>query len=154
MNFCFCSREDELAAVIREGRWPQACDPELRAHVDVCGQCSDLATVAQTLQRANAETVAPAYLSSPGTLWWRAQLRRDYEAYQRMNKPIVLVERLGFLSLLATAVGLAVWQCSQVADWTSWLDEAGGWSVALLIAAIGTLVLLGVFAISLLTEKE
>jgi hypothetical protein len=155
MSLHFCSREEELAALVREGRWPHACDPELRAHVALCGPCGDLVLVAQTLHQARAATVQPAHLASPGTLWWRARLRRSYEDFERMNKPIFLAERLGFLCMLAAALGLAAWQWKQIAAWTySLADDPHSGALALLIAAAGTLVLVGGFAISLLTEKE
>ena len=35
-----CQREREVAAVVRAGRWPNACEHELRTHVTACAQCA------------------------------------------------------------------------------------------------------------------
>lgn len=115
MNLFLCSSEEELEATLRQGRWPHACDPDLRAHVEGCRDCQELVSVTQTLQKAKSNGEQLARLHSPGLLWWRAQLRRRNEAIQRITEPLALAETVGLLGLLA-AFCVLVWQGGQSAD--------------------------------------
>src|SRR5215467_14267199 len=101
MNLFFCSSEKELQETLRQGRWPHACDPDLRAHVDGCPDCQELVLVAQALQKAKSNAAPPCISGSPGLLWWRGQLRRRNEAIQSVTEPLALAEKVGLLGLLA-----------------------------------------------------
>ena len=75
-----CAREPELAEAVRSGRWPLGCEPELRAHVQECRRCGEMAMLTAAFQQARAQAVGAADLPRPGLpnaglLWWRAQLR-------------------------------------------------------------------------------
>ena len=109
MNLFFCPSEPELEATLRQGRWPHACDPDLRAHVDGCRDCQELVLITQTLQKAKPNGQQLALLRSPGLLWWRAQLRRRNEAIQTVTEPLALAEKAGLFGLLA-AFCVLVWQ--------------------------------------------
>jgi hypothetical protein len=168
----FCSQEKELAAALQEERWPDAVDPALRAHVDACRSCGELVLVAQTLRQSRNEAAQQAVLPAPGALWWRAQMRRRRGAVERMTRPIAVVEKLAFASVVLCLLCLAAWQWSPISEWvlrstsaarpaTSILDNlwtpfasAGGWIPALLIAGLGTLAVFGGLAVYLLVEKE
>ncbi|HVH72409.1 MAG TPA: hypothetical protein VNB49_15050 [Candidatus Dormibacteraeota bacterium] len=115
MNLFFCSSEKELEATLRQGRWPQACDPDLHAHVDGCRDCQGLVLVVQTLQKAKSNGEQSARLHSPGLLWWRAQLRRRNEAIQSVTEPLALAVKAGLLGLLV-AFCVLVWRGGQSAD--------------------------------------
>ena len=172
MKLQFCSQEKEVAAVLREGRWPAACDPALRAHVTACRGCNDLVLVAQALQQLRADTMPGAQVESPGTLWWKAQVRRRNAAVERMSRPIALVEKVALASTAAAGCGLAVWQRSQIAGWLSWLGDlphskafrldalwpaasnASSGIVVLLIASLGTFALFGGLAVYWFAEKD
>ncbi len=52
-----CPREAEVKALVERGQWPQACAPELRAHVDSCRSCSELVLVTAAFQRARNQAV-------------------------------------------------------------------------------------------------
>jgi len=84
-----CSREKEVAELLERGGWPQACAPDLRAHVSGCRSCGDLVLVTETFQRARAGAAGAARLASPEAIWWRAQLRRRNAAVERVGKPIL-----------------------------------------------------------------
>jgi hypothetical protein len=90
MTFRPCSYERELTQALKDGHWPQGCGAELRAHVDVCGNCSDLVLVTQTFQRARCESERVAACGSPSLLWWRAQLRHRNAAAERVSRPITI----------------------------------------------------------------
>jgi hypothetical protein len=172
MKLKFCAQEKEVAAVLREGRWPAACDPALRAHAAACRGCSDLVLVAQALQQLRADTMPAAHVASPGALWWKAQVRRRNAAVERMSRPIAVVEKVALASTAAAGCGLAVWQRTQIAGWLSWLGDITHskafrldalWPAAsnpssgimvLLIVSLGTFALFGGLAVYWLAEKE
>lgn len=167
--FC-CSREKELQATLRQGRWPHGSDPDLRAHVDGCRNCQEVVLVTQTFQKAklNGERLAP--LESPGWLWWRAQLRCRKEAIQTVTEPLAVAEKVGLLGLLA-AFCVVVWQGSQSADFLNLFQGLSGsgfsqlaelwgaaasasvWMIVLGVAAVGTLAFFAGFAIFLLRDE-
>ncbi len=170
MSLYSCSWEKELELALRQGHWPQACDPNLREHVSGCRACQDLVHVTQVLQEAwlQSERVAP--IGSPGALWWRAQLCRRNEAIERMTKPVTLAARVGLLVILA-AFCIAVWQWGNLAErldflqslsdssvsqlaglWTAFAG-ASAWVLAILVAGVGTLAFFAGFAVYLLREE-
>lgn len=171
MNLFLCSSEKELEAALRQGRWPHACDLDLRAHVDGCRDCQELVLVSQTLQKAKSNGYELARMRSPGLLWWRAQLRRRNEAIQSIAEPLALAEKIGLLGLLA-AFCVLVWQGGQSADLLnlfqglfssgfSPLEElwaaASGANVGIIVlgvAGLGTLAFLASFAIFWLGDKS
>ncbi len=170
MKWDSCLREEEVRTTVREGRWPEACEPALRAHVVSCRRCSDFVLVTQTLQQGRLETAALAPLPSAGQLWYRAQLRRRTGDLQRVATPIALAEKLAALCLLAAGAGMAAWQ-SRTPDWLRWLSDVTQsdafrlnalWSPAssssgtlvVLIAALGAVALFGGLAVYLVQEKE
>ena len=61
-----CAREKEVEELVNRGQWPQACADELRAHVEGCRACSDLALVAQAFQAAHTTAIATPVLPSAG----------------------------------------------------------------------------------------
>ena len=76
MNLFPCARRREIAAVLHERRWPEACNPELRTHIEGCPQCGEFVRVAQVLREARQDAMRVARLMPLGVLWWKAQLRR------------------------------------------------------------------------------
>lgn len=170
MNLFSCSSEKELEATLRQGRWPHACDPDLRTHVDGCRDCQELVLVTQTLQEAKLNGEQVALLHSPGSLWWRAQLRRRSEAIQRVTEPPALAGKVGLLGLLA-ALCVLVWQGGQSGYFLNlfqglsssgfsslgelWTAASGAnlWIIVLGVAGLAMLALFGSFAIFLLRDK-
>lgn len=177
MNLLFCPSEKELQAMLRQGRWPHACDPDLRAHVDNCRDCQELVLVTQTLQKAklNGERLARLHLArvsgAPGLLWWRGKLRRRNEAIQSVTEPLGLAQNVGLLGLLV-AFCVLVWQGSHSDDLLNLfrsLSSSGFspleeiWAVAsganasiivLGVAGLGTLAFFAGFAIFFLRDKS
>jgi len=176
MNLFFCSSEKELQETLRQGRWPHACDPDLRAHVAGCRDCQELVLVSQTLQKAksNDEQFARLPLArvsgSPGLLWWRGQLRRRSEAIQSVTEPLALAEKAGLLELFA-AFWVLVWQVGQSGDLLNFFQSLSSsgfsplkelWAVAfganasILVLGVAGLAIVAFFAslaIFLLREK-
>jgi hypothetical protein len=171
MNLFGCSSEEELQATLRQGRWPHACDPDLRLHVDGCRDCQELVLVTQSLQTAKSHGEQLARLRSPGLLWWRARLRRRNEAIQSVTEPLALAERIGLLGLLA-AFSVLVWQSSQAGDLLNlfqgltnsgfspleelWAvaSDANAWIILLEVAGLATLVFFASCAIFLVRNEN
>lgn len=99
-----CRREDEVLGALRAPSWRGRMDPELRAHVDGCGPCSELAALADALLDDHRTLVTEAQVPSSAIVWWRAQMRSRREAQQAAAQPITLVQGL----VLACAAGLVV----------------------------------------------
>lgn len=164
-----CPREPEVVAAIRSGRWPMACEPALRRHLDECERCADTVLIAAALRQNRAEAIQAAPLVSPGLLWWRAQLLRRQKAIEQVAKPISVAGTLALITSIIAVIGLVVGQRSQLTDWFSsvtdfphwdafWVSgswmQAGTLSVALLIISGGTLGLLGGFVVYLAIQRE
>lgn len=170
MNFFWCSREKELQAALRQGYWPQACDPGLRGHVQGCRDCQDLVLVTQVLQEAKSDGDPAVPLNSPGLLWWRAQLRRRNEAIQRVTEPLAFTAKIGLVGLLA-ALCVGLWQWSRLADWRNFfqglsassvsplgefwraLSSGSMWMAIVVLGGLATLALFTGFAVYLLREE-
>ena len=169
MKWYSCSREAELIVALREQRWPEACEPELRVHVSLCSSCTDLVLVSQAMRQAHHDATEQALLPSAGILWWRAQVQRRNGAIERVNKPIVLAEKIAWAGTCAAALALTLWQRHQIGEFFSSLGKisqpvtlsagnllasADGWTIALLAAAVGTLSLLGGVAVYLAAKQD
>ncbi|HUX45790.1 MAG TPA: hypothetical protein VMV57_13660 [Terracidiphilus sp.] len=120
-----CPREKDVAALLRCGHWPQACPPELHAHVAGCRACSDLVAVTMAFQQARSQAAGSARLQPAGALWWRAQLRRRNAALQTIRKPILGAELFAFAVCLCAAALLFV-QAGQGRQWLGWLRDLPG----------------------------
>ena len=118
-----CEREQELAELLHHGHWPQACNPDLHAHVAQCRSCSELVLIAQSFQvmRKHALVASPA--ASSGALWWRAQLRRRNQAVERISKPIAGAQLFAFTVVLFLAVAATMWAATHGANTVAWLQN-------------------------------
>lgn len=172
MKSYFCARRKEIAAALREGLWPDTCDPVLQAHAADCPDCKDLVLVALTLQQARRETLQEPRLPSSSLVWWRSELRLRNQAVERMTQPIAIAEKIAFITVLLASLGLVIWQWNPIAGWllsladpsgsnTFHLDNlwtstwsAAGWMPILLISCFGIFVLLWGLALLLTAEKR
>ena len=169
-----CSREKDVLELLARGHWPQACAPELRAHLGACRSCADLLLVTRAFQTARATTAAQANLPAPGVLWWRAQLRRRNAAVERVARPILGAHIFALSITLFVAVALVVSQARQGLHWLSWFSQLSppqigalnlqalwpsslfnsGWSLAVLIPVLATLALFSAVVVYLASEKQ
>jgi hypothetical protein len=116
----FCSREIELWDAIAAGRWPDAADAPLRAHVVSCAACRDLALVADSLRRDARDVGRAATPPTSAIVWWRAQMRARQEAAHAADRPITVVHALA----IACAAGLLLGLMGSVA---AWVRGSSGW---------------------------
>ncbi len=167
-----CARENEVVKLLARGAWPSACPAELRIHVTGCRRCGDMVLVTETFIKARAEAIGAAKASSPGTLWWRAQLRRRNEAVERLRRPMLGAEIFALTTYLVIAVVFLAYQARNGIGWLTWLEEIpeahtphfeslwhstllnSGWSLMLLIPLLATLALLGGVAVYLASKEE
>lgn len=167
-----CPRENEVRDLVARGQWPQACAPELRAHVNACRGCADLTLVAAAFQRARAQAAGAATLVSPGVLWWRAQLRQRNQALQRIARPLLGAQVFALAVTFLLAAGFVVWQVRQGLSWLAWIGQlpparmpnlAGLWSSALfnsawswvvLVPILATVALLGGVVVYLAADRQ
>ncbi len=123
MRIEHCEQEVAALEAVRAGRWPDACDAELRAHVTECATCSEVVMVAELLLQDDAAERAEACLPAPGLLWWKAQLRARRRAVERAAEPINIVATVMALAVALSFVAFAAWQWSHIADWWKWLSS-------------------------------
>ena len=167
-----CSREKEVAELLRRGQWLAACAPELRSHVSACRSCGDLILVADTFLRARAQAASAARIATPSALWWRAQLRRRNAAVESLGKPILGAQIFALAVNLFMVVAFLAYQARQGRSWLSWIEQFPqayslhldnlsqsallnpGWSFMVMIPAAATLALLGGVVVYLASEKQ
>jgi hypothetical protein len=165
-----CPYEAEARAVLRSGHWPDACEPELRQHVESCDHCSSQLLVLHSFQSARAEAVRVARVGHPNLLWWRAQLRRRNEALERVGKPIATAHIFALCVSLLAAAALVGSLLQKGVDWSSWLPSPSSapqwgalsffasiksdWGLFLSLTGLGTVVLLSVVALYLATNRS
>ncbi len=114
-----CKFESEVLAAVLEARWPERVEPELRAHVDGCAICAEVAAVGKALEADREILRIEAVLPDSGMVWWRAQLRARREAAKMAGRPITAAQVLA----LASAAGLAG-ACFGATS--AWFQEAVG----------------------------
>jgi nicotinamide riboside transporter PnuC len=165
-----CPHEAEVKAVLRRGHWPDACEPDLRKHVETCDRCASQLLVLHAFQSARAQAVQVARIDHPGLLWWRAQLRRRNDALQRVARPTTTAQIFALCVSLLTAVALFASLLRKGLDWSSWLPEPStlshfdalsflaavkaDWGLMLLLTGFGTVVLLSAVVVYLASDPN
>jgi len=120
-----CEREQAVTEMLQSGRWPEACDPALRSHVEKCGVCSEVVLVAKFLREEHASLFADMKLPDAGLVWWRAQLRARREAAELSTCPIALAEKLALACGLASLLAFMVWKWTDFHTWLNRLVDFG-----------------------------
>jgi hypothetical protein len=158
-----CARESEIVDQIAAGQWPDAAPADLRAHAASCPICADLALAASALHDDAAATIeAPMALPSAGQVWWRAELRARHEAARLAQRPVLAVQVVAAVVVLAALVtGVR----SLVPDAWAWLSRTA--SVArtdgfatlepltlALVLAVGLWLVLGPIAVYMVVRAD
>jgi hypothetical protein len=128
--------------------------------------------VTSSFQRARSEAALAAPAGSPGTLWWRAQLRRRNAAVEHLGRPILGAQIFALAINLVLVVGFLVLQARRGLEWLAWLKQFSpantlrlgnfwpsallnsGWSPIALIPALATLALLSGVVVYLALERQ
>lgn len=125
-----CEFEADVLAAAMQGRWPEHMDAELRAHVETCPVCADVAVAAGAIERVREQSV---HIPDAGRVWWLAQLRARREAAETAGTPITAVQVIAF-ALGAGLVGACFGATS------TWFQSALQWIVSLRFAAAEALI--------------
>lgn len=170
-----CPHEAEVSAVLRSGHWPDACEPELRQHVESCDRCASQLLVLHAFQSARAQAVRVAPVGHPGLLWWRAQLRRRNDALERVAKPIATAHIFALCVTLFAAAAVVGSLLQKGVDWSSWLPSTwlpstssisqfdalsfltsikADWGLFLSLTGLGTVVLLSAVVLYLASGRS
>jgi hypothetical protein len=107
-----CPREPDVLDVVTIGQWPGRAPMELRAHVEQCETCAELALVATAIGIEKDAEPLPA-LPGAGAVWWRAQVRARHEAARDVVRPISVAQAFG-LAAVAAVLGAVF---GGTADW-------------------------------------
>lgn len=121
---CECDREQDVLDAMAGGRWPGQCDEDLRAHVNACGTCRDLADVATALLSDQETACSEARVPPAGVVWWRAQLRAREDAARAAGRPVAFIQ--GVAASVAVWLLIALYRAlpvEYVAEWRAWLTE-------------------------------
>ena len=163
MRFGACPQQEEVSQLLTRGYWPHAAPPELADHIRTCRDCRQLVSLTERFQAARALAAREAGPGSAGAIWWRAQLRRRYAAFQQVGKPILGAQIFALAVFLSVAVGLAVWQAKNLLHWalpsaisSGWSATltASGWNLAVLVSTLAALLLFSAAAVYLSIDKK
>ena len=169
-----CPRNSEIKAMLLQGHWPHACDPDLRTHIDACPQCRQQVLLTHTFQTARTQAIESATIPHPGLLWWKAQLLRRNAALRQVGRPVTTAQIFAFVVSLAAAATLLIHQSQTDSNWLAWLsapftavhfdatsffastqaDLTPAFGQILLAAAVGTLLLLGSIIAYLASDRQ
>jgi len=130
-----CPRESALWTAIAAGRWPDAADADLRAHVESCASCRDVAVVAVALARDAQDLRHASTPPSSAIVWWRAQMRARQEAARAADRPITIVQAIAIACAAGLFLGLAGSIVAMLRGSTGWFD-----AFTVPAARIGTLL--------------
>lgn len=110
-----CRYEADVVDAIRASRWPAKADADLRAHVETCAICRDVADVAALVLAASDAPAGrdQAALPEAGAVWLRAQWRARAEAERTATHPITAAQAVGIAGG-AAVVGAVVGATSGV----------------------------------------
>ena len=138
MTRAACPHEVDVVDAIVAGRYPSRVDAGLRAHVEACPTCADIAFVAPTLRDDYLAMIADVQVPLAGQVWWRAAVRARLDTAQTAARPITWMHGLvgaGVAGLLAALIGM-VWQSlAGSAAWAAALThvDVGGAELAALV---------------------
>ncbi|HWW98925.1 MAG TPA: hypothetical protein VNY74_14565 [Edaphobacter sp.] len=175
-----CPRQAELQSIVRRGHWPEACDPELRRHVETCRTCAEQLLVQHTFHAARAQAMHAArghypHLLHPNLLWWRAQLRRRNNALERVSRPITTAQVFAFCISILAAAALLRSQIGKAFNWSSWFPQSSfpqssttthfdalsfftsittDWGLLLPLIGLGTVLLLSAVVVYLASDRS
>ena len=156
MSHRACPFEDRLLASVTAGDWPDSANPELRAHVEHCATCADLAMVGGLLRHDHAAALAEADVPSSGQVWWRAQVRARAEAQRAAARPLFVAQAVAAAAMVGLLAAGVSWLWPMMPAATGWLHASGVQSGLGAVAwlAIGAWVVLAPVAIYFVFARE
>ena len=121
---CECDREQDELDAIAAGRWPERCNDSLRAHVNACGVCADLADVAGAVVDDRETPWSEGHIPSAGIVWWRAQLRAREEAARAAGRPVAFIQGVaGSVALWLLVSLVRTLPAGYFSEWRTWVTS-------------------------------
>jgi hypothetical protein len=165
-DFTACEHEREVLDLVAIDQWPQRADAALRAHVDACEACAEVASIATAVREWGAVAAAPRMADS-SVVWHRAQLRARAEAARAAARPVWIAQVFALVVFVAGLIWFgpsqtwyaSVWDrmtpsVSLTAAATSTLPPGWGWSVGLAFGGIVVVFSLVLGALRLTERSE
>lgn len=115
-----CAHEADVLELVAIGQWPARADESLRAHVDGCESCREVAVVASAVVTRRDAMAADVRLPDASVVWFAADRRVRTDAARRAEQPIAAVE------ILAVTAGAAALGAGVVAGRLNW-DALSRW---------------------------
>jgi hypothetical protein len=147
-----CTREREVIDAVATGRWPDACQEELRSHAANCRTCSDLVLVASALRDEHDLALSQVRVPPAGLIWWRAQLRTRQEAVRRAERPLTIAHALAAASIGGVAAALLTRLLPSVHDVLAAFESVP--NLTLLIGAVAALIAVANLALYLVFSDK
>jgi hypothetical protein len=97
-----CPHESDVLTAVYTRRWPDRADSALKAHVETCQTCADLATVSFAFEEECDGTRGRVAVPDAGLVWWRSHLRSRQDAARAAVRPITVAQAVA----LAATVGV------------------------------------------------
>lgn len=120
-----CPHESEVLELVAIDQWPARAEASLRAHVESCEVCGDLAAAASAIVALRESTpAAEIRVPDASVVWYRAQMRARSENMQRASRPILIVQYATLACVLVIAVAFSGPVLGWAGAWWQWL--AGG----------------------------
>lgn len=163
MSWRSCPHFEEVREALRQGHWPEACAPELRAHARECRRCAEEILLSQHFQAARTEAAKAAPAGAASLLWWRAQVRRRNAALERAGRPVVAAQLFALLIALVAVGGMVAAHfqslmahilfapAQQVQSLTTLF---GDWGAIPLAVALGVIAMLGGVVVYLTAQRQ
>ena len=99
-----CTRQQEIVALVRAGRWPDGCEDDTRAHVAACADCTESVQITTLLTDDYRAAIGTARVPGSGLVWWRMQRRAREEAARNAARVVTLVQGICVVLGIALAV--------------------------------------------------
>jgi predicted anti-sigma-YlaC factor YlaD len=155
-----CERQDELLDALSADRWPERCEPELRAHAGSCAVCRDLLAVAAAFRDDLARDPEPHPLPSAGVVWWRIQRRAREEAARTAARAATIVQFSMVAAAIAFALTIVGVGSLASPEWRAFTTELGAaahsiaqWGVPVLLVLVTWVALAPVALYLMITEE-
>ena len=153
MRVLECNREPELVAAITSGCLPDACNAELRNHIETCGVCKDVVIVARALHEEHACALEDVRVPPAGLVWWRAELRARQQASRVAERPLTFAHAFAGACTVGVALALLVGMLPWVQEWLISFNDLPGFGVFLLGALAALIVAAPVALYFVLSDK-
>jgi hypothetical protein len=140
-----CIREHEVVEAVVSGRWPDACDAELRRHATDCPVCKDVISVAVALHEERDFALFNARVPSAGLVWWRAELRARREATRTAERPMKVAYSLAAGSVVGVGVALIAGLSPYIRELLAAFIDLP--ELGLLVGALATLLVIAPLAL-------